>query len=177
MSDVMDVGPGTVSIKFGKGYEAPLFVARGSVQEMGEQLIEAFGLNPNKDDTLAAIVAQASAVAGGLQVAHQPPENGGLGGQPVQQQEQPQKQGWGSSNQRAQSSDNVQQGSPQGGQTATAQGTPVRGFAGERAKNPGQEWRAWDIPDSSQRGGKRREFVNKNTPGWYDVGRALGIQE
>lgn len=55
----------TTTIKFGPGYEAPWFVAKGTVEDQKAELAEAFGLQ-SVDKTLAELVADASVVATAL---------------------------------------------------------------------------------------------------------------
>ena len=60
-------GPGRViTIKFGKGYEAPWAVYRGNADELRRFLIEDFGIEGGEDMTLGQLTVQASSVANGL---------------------------------------------------------------------------------------------------------------
>lgn len=61
----------TATIKWGKGYEAPWFVGKGSVAEVREQIIAAFGMDAEfyAEHTLAELITQAATHAQGVQAA------------------------------------------------------------------------------------------------------------
>ena len=78
------------SIKFGseKWDNDPWFTAYGTVSEQKQQIVEAFGMNPNfaQTATLGEVIVQAATFAQGLYKAAKSPAQGGLGATPVQQQ-------------------------------------------------------------------------------------------
>lgn len=159
MTDVFENGPGTVSVKFGSEYDAPLFVARGTIPEMGQQLIEAFGLfgKVTNDNTLAEITALAGATARGLYAAYVT-----LGGQNQQQpQSQPQAGGWGSQSRGQDNQGDVQSGQPSGGNGASPGGNCPHGprvWKEGTGKNSGKSYKGWFCA-ANQRDCKP-EFVN-----------------
>jgi hypothetical protein len=130
---------GTSTIKFGGGYNAPWFVARGSVQEQGEQLVQAFGLEVRPDITLAEIIVASASAANALWAAAN-----GLGATPegaqAPQQQAPQSRGWGGGSQgRSGASD----GAPAGVPGQTCQHGQRQYKSGQGAKGP---WAAWMCP-------------------------------
>lgn len=56
----MDDNGSTSTIKFGREFDAPWFVARGAVAEQGEQLALAFDLENNPDTTLVDLIVAAA---------------------------------------------------------------------------------------------------------------------
>lgn len=58
----------SLTIKFGAGYDAPWFVATGTVDEQHQQITEAFGFEPERTKvrTLAELAVEASLIAHSL---------------------------------------------------------------------------------------------------------------
>lgn len=77
MSDPHATGEATVTVKYGKGYDASWAVFRGSLGRIREDIVSYFGMDPSKVEglTLNALVIEATAIAQGVSSALQ-----GLGG-------------------------------------------------------------------------------------------------